>query len=101
MLAVGCLRHFKERAIECPNAISLVGTNDLLFMDAVNPGLTTIKTPTAELGNQAAAILTAMIKGQPVYRDRVVLTPQLLVRESVMSRKVIAIARSSPTRSRM
>ena len=42
MLAVGCLTHFKEQAIECLNAISLVGMNDLLFMDAVNPGMTTI-----------------------------------------------------------
>ena len=101
MLAVGCLRSFRERGIACPNDISLVGMNDMLFMDAIDPGLTTIRTPTAELGNQAAAILIAMIKGQPVQSDRVVLKPELLVRDSVMSRKAINMARSLPTKSRM
>jgi LacI family transcriptional regulator len=92
MLAVGCLRHFKERGIDCPNGISLVGMNDMLFMDAINPGLTTIKTPTAELGNRASAILIAMIKGQPIHSDRVVLKPNLLTRDSVAHRKMKSFA---------
>jgi LacI family transcriptional regulator len=100
MLAVGCLRHFKDRGIDCPNAISLVGMNDMLFMDAIDPALTTVKTPTAELGNQASAILISMIRGQPVRSDRVVLKPDLLVRDSVASRKIRNLVKSPPARQR-
>jgi LacI family transcriptional regulator len=93
MLAVGCLRHFKDHGIDCPADISLVGMNDMLFMDAINPGLTTIRTPTAELGSQASAILISMIKGQALHSDRVVLKPDLLVRDSVASREVRSAVR--------
>lgn len=100
MLAVGCLRHFKDRSIDCPNEISLVGMNDMLFMDAINPALTTIRTPTAELGSQASAILISMIKGQAVRSDRVVLKPDLLIRDSVASRKIRNAGRSSSASQR-
>jgi LacI family transcriptional regulator len=100
MLAVGCLRHFKDRGIDCPTDISLVGMNDMLFMDAINPALTTIRTPTAELGSQASAILISMIKGQALQSDRIVLKPDLLVRDSVASRKARSAAGSSLAKQR-
>lgn len=100
MLAVGCLRHMKDRGIVCPNEISVVGMNDMLFMDAINPGLTTICTPTAELGNQASGILIAMIKGQPPPVERVVLKPELCLRESVAILAPAQTARSSRVRRR-
>jgi LacI family transcriptional regulator len=85
MLAVGCLRHLRDRNISCPGQISIVGMNDMLFMDAIAPALTTISTPTAELGTQASHLLISMIKGTPVQNHRIVLKPVLLVRESVAS----------------
>lgn len=73
----------------------LVGMNDMLFMDAIAPALTTISTPTAELGTQASHILIAMIKGTPVQNDRIVLTPVLLARDSVAAIKLPTRTRSS------
>ncbi|QND72643.1 substrate-binding domain-containing protein [Tardiphaga robiniae] len=95
MLAVGCLRHLRNKGISCPGSISLVGMNDMLFMDAIAPALTTISTPTAELGTQASHILIAMIKGTPVQNDRIVLTPVLLARDSVAAIKLPTRTRSS------
>ncbi|WP_441230464.1 LacI family DNA-binding transcriptional regulator [Tardiphaga sp. 215_C5_N2_1] len=95
MLAVGCLRHLRNKGISCPGSISLVGMNDMLFMDAIAPALTTVSTPTAELGTQASHILIAMIKGTPVQNDRIVLKPVLLARDSVATIKLPTKARSS------
>ena len=84
MLAVGALRHIEARRIRCPTDISLVGMNDMPFMDSIAPALTTIRTPTADLGKHAAEILVAMIHGAPIENRRVVLNPELVVRNSVM-----------------
>ena len=83
MLAVGALRHIKACNIRCPADISIMGMNDMPFADAIAPALTTIRTPTSELGKQAAAILVAMLNGMPVDNRRVVLTPELVIRSSV------------------
>lgn len=83
MLAVGCLRHFRNRNIACPGTISIVGMNDMLLMDAIAPPLTTVRTPTAELGRQAADLLISMIKGVPLPKDRIILKPELVIRNSV------------------
>ncbi|WP_407179133.1 LacI family DNA-binding transcriptional regulator [Bradyrhizobium sp. STM 3562] len=83
MLAVGALRYLKSCDIHCPNDISIVGMNDMPFMDSIAPALTTIRTPTADLGDRAAAILIAMINGTPIESRRVVLQPELVVRGSV------------------
>jgi LacI family transcriptional regulator len=101
MLAVGALRHLEARKIRCPGDISMIGMNDMPFMDSIAPALTTIRTPTADLGKHAAEILVAMIHGAAVENRRVVLNPELVVRNSVaaanqtIAPEYIGIARST------
>lgn len=83
MLAVGALRHLQASKIRCPADISIVGMNNMQFMDAIAPALTTIHTPTAELGVRAAALLIAMINETTIETNRIVLKPELVVRDSV------------------
>jgi LacI family transcriptional regulator len=83
MLAVGALRHLQSLGIRCPANISIIGMNDMPFMDAIAPPLTTIRTPTAELGKHAAAILVDMINVTPIQNRQVELEPELVVRKSV------------------
>jgi len=83
MLAVGALRHLEARGIRCPTDVSIVGMNDMSFMDRIAPPLTTIRTPTANLGKHAADILVAMINGVPIEDNQVVLSPELIIRNSV------------------
>ncbi|MDB5618155.1 LacI family DNA-binding transcriptional regulator [Tardiphaga sp.] len=97
MLAVGCLRHLRDRNIACPAEISLVGMNDMLFMDATAPALTTIHTPTAELGTQASNLLISLIKGTPVPNERIVLKPTLVIRASVAAAQREGVKLSAPS----
>ena len=83
MLAVGALRQLEVHGMHCPRDISIIGMNDMPFMDSIAPALTTVRTPTAELGKHAAEILVAMIHGTAIENRRVVLTPELVVRNSV------------------
>jgi LacI family transcriptional regulator len=85
MLAVGALRQLEAHGIRCPADISIVGMNDMAFMDSISPALTTVRTPTADLGKHAAEILVAMIHGTSIDNRRVVLNPALVIRNSVTS----------------
>jgi LacI family transcriptional regulator len=82
MLAIGCLSALHRRGIKCPGDMSLIGMNDMLFMDAVNPPLTTMRTPSRELGLQAANLLIDLIDGQQIEDGKHVLASSLIVRSS-------------------
>ncbi|UZE50698.1 LacI family DNA-binding transcriptional regulator [Rhodopseudomonas sp. P2A-2r] len=82
MLAIGCLSALNSRTIRCPDDISLVGMNDMLFMDAVNPPLTTMRTPSHDLGRKAADLLIGLIEGKAIARTKLVLPSDLIVRAS-------------------
>jgi LacI family transcriptional regulator len=82
MLAVGALRQLEAHGMHCPDDISIIGMNDMPFMDRIAPALTTVRTPAAGLGKQAAEILVAMIHGATIENRRVVLTPELVDRNS-------------------
>jgi LacI family transcriptional regulator len=101
MLAVGALRHLQACNIHCPTDVSVIGMNDMAFMDAIAPALTTIRTPTSDLGKEAAELLIAMINGAPIQNRRVVLKPTLVVRDSVAAphERDQNITRAAPAQS--
>lgn len=82
IIALGCLDAMGEAGILCPENISIVGNNDILFLSRMNPALTTISIPKYEMGAQAASILLDEIDG--TARDPMVLRmqPKLVVRNS-------------------
>src|ERR1700723_1273344 len=79
----------------------IVAPNDMPFMDSIAPALPPTRTPTADLGKHAAEILVAMIHGAAIENRRVVLNPELVVRNSVapvnqtIAPEYIDIARST------
>jgi LacI family transcriptional regulator len=72
----------KERALLCPQDISLVGHNDIPLIDVVSPSLTTIRIEHREMGRIAANMLTEKIKSGSIEIRHVVLRPKLVVRGS-------------------
>jgi LacI family transcriptional regulator len=82
MLALGCYDVLAERGIACPDDVSVVGFNDMPFVDKLRPALTTVHIPHHDLGTEAARLLLAQMAD---FRreDRPVLMPVgLAVRES-------------------
>lgn len=61
MLALGCYDVFRERGISCPDELSIVGFNDMPFIDNFAPPLTTVHIPNRDIGAEAAALLLESI----------------------------------------
>jgi LacI family transcriptional regulator len=82
MLAVGCYSTLDECGLSCPEDISVVGFNDMPFIDRLRPPLTTIRFPHYQVGTEAAQLLLERIAehGGPV--KILYLAPELIVRGS-------------------
>ena len=64
MLAVGCFAALDEAGLRCPADLSVVGFNDMPFIDRLRPPLTTIRFPHYQVGTEAAQLLLERIAGQ-------------------------------------
>src|SRR5438270_2405194 len=54
LMAIGCYDTLEKRGLVCPDDISVVGFNDMPFVDRLRPPLTTIRIPLREIGQEAA-----------------------------------------------
>jgi LacI family transcriptional regulator len=88
MLAVGCYAALDEAELTCPADISVVGFNDMPFIDRLRPPLTTIRFPHYQVGTEAAHLLLERISGHGGPVKILYLAPELVVRGST--------ARSAP-----
>ena len=78
LIALGCYDVFAERDIACPEDVSVVGFNDMPFLDKLRPPLTTVGVPHHELGAEAARMLLDCIE-EPQRHPRSLLLPVSLV----------------------
>jgi LacI family transcriptional regulator len=84
MLAVGCYGAFDELGVRCPQDVSIIGFNDMPFIDRLRPPLSTVRFPHYQLGTEAANLLLERIgtDGGPV--KILYLAPELVVRGSTV-----------------
>ncbi len=85
LLALGAYDVLRERGLECPKDISIVGHNDMPLVDLVHPPLTTIRISHREMGWMAADILQQALDGGGSTLRNVVLPPELVIRSSTSS----------------
>ncbi|WP_233837380.1 LacI family DNA-binding transcriptional regulator [Paraburkholderia sp. ZP32-5] len=79
ILAFGCLAECMAAKIEVPRELSITGFDDLDFAAHLNPPLTTMQVPAAEMGAQAGRFLVDMLEGGSPL-DRVELEARLVIR---------------------
>lgn len=82
LLALGCYDYMYQNSIVCPDDLSVVGFNDMQFVDKVRPGLTTVALPQYEIGARAAELLLERIRHPSTPVREVVLPVALVVRGS-------------------
>jgi LacI family transcriptional regulator len=81
-IAIGVLQATRQAGIDVPDGLSLVGFDDMPFAELVDPPLTTIRQPVAEMGRVAFERLLAQINktdAEPLTR----LPVRLVIRKSV------------------
>ena len=82
LLALGIYDALRERGLHCPADISVVGHNDMPYVDMLSPPLTTVRIAQRRMGNQAARLLLDAIADPSAHREHMVLEPRLIVRMS-------------------
>ncbi|HUC92179.1 MAG TPA: LacI family DNA-binding transcriptional regulator [Paenibacillus sp.] len=87
LMAVGAMKLFREKRINIPEDISLVGFDDIELASLIQPALTTIHQPMKEVGIIAAQKLIALLNGQPAEEKQSVVATNLIVRESCGAKK--------------
>jgi LacI family transcriptional regulator len=86
LIALGCYDVFTERGISCPEQISVVGFNEMPFLDKMRPPLTTVSVPQYELGAEAARMLLDTIDEPDRHTRSVLLPTSLVIRRSTARR---------------
>jgi LacI family transcriptional regulator len=74
LLALGCYDVMEERGLRCPDDLSVMGFNDMPFIDKLRPPLTSVRVPHYEVGAEAARMLTETLQ-DPTRHPRSVLLP--------------------------
>jgi LacI family transcriptional regulator len=82
LLAEQAWRVFRARGLRLPDDISLVGFDDVPWMEMVSPGITVVAQPTEELGRRAAHLLLRRITDPDSQHVVERLEPRLVVRGS-------------------
>lgn len=81
-LAQGALLAALRLKIAVPERIAVAGFNDLTGSDQMQPTLTTVRTPRAEMGTAAAEMLLALMRGRDLPSATVDVGYDLIVRDS-------------------
>ncbi len=81
MLALGAMKALKERGINIPGNVKIVGCDDILFSSVTTPSLTTIRIKKYEIGYEAFKLLIKVLRGKKRIEKKV-LDVELIVRES-------------------
>jgi LacI family transcriptional regulator len=82
LLALGIYDALSERGLKCPADVSVVGHNDMPYVDMLSPPLTTVRIAQREMGEAVARLLLERIADPAMRRERIVLGPILVVRGS-------------------
>ncbi|MGH3301200.1 MAG: LacI family DNA-binding transcriptional regulator [Streptosporangiaceae bacterium] len=86
MLAVGFYLALDEAGLACPGDLSVVGFNDMPFIDMLRPPLTTVAFSHYQVGAHAADLLIERLNGGTGPAKVIYVVPELVVRGSTAPR---------------
>lgn len=82
-MAIGVMKAARDRGLDVPRELSIVGFDDLPMASRVWPNLTTVRLPIRDMGRMAAEKLTARSRGlDPATLVQPEVDPSLVVRDS-------------------
>ena len=82
--AIGAIGALREKGLNVPGDVSVVGFDDIQSAAFQNPALTTVRQPLRKMGMIAAETVLRRIArpGMDTVTSRVMVEPELVVRES-------------------
>src|SRR6185437_16087965 len=82
LLAIGCYGAFDDLGLRCPEDVSIIGFNDMPFIDRLRPSLSSVRFPHYKLGTEAAKLLLERIEDADSPVKILYLAPELVARGS-------------------
>jgi LacI family transcriptional regulator len=86
VLAIGVIKGLHRLGVAVPDDISVIGVDNILLAEVVEPELTTVSSPLRSQGQTAVRNLVAMIGGAVPTGEPLVLPVKLVVRQSTGQR---------------
>lgn len=83
LLAIGLAAGLREHGITIPDDIAMVGIDDLFLARLMNPPMTSLRQPLAEMAEAAIACLVGDT-GEAVPATGLIFPPELIVRQSTV-----------------
>jgi LacI family transcriptional regulator len=86
-LAVGALRAFREKGVEVPEDVSLIGFNNDVIDEYLDVPLTSMTQPKYEMGKKAVELLLERIdEGKRPKREysHIMIKPTIVIRSSAV-----------------
>ena len=81
-MAFGAINVLRQRGMDVPTDVSVIGFDNLFFGQAFYPPLTTVSQPRNLIGRQAMAMLLELLSGNTLTQTRVILPTHLNIRSS-------------------
>ena len=82
LIALGAMQALKANGIKVPERVSLIGFDDISFSEVMEPGLTTIRVFTKELGQAAVRRLIDLINNPTQAKSCIRIYNELVIRGS-------------------
>ena len=81
-IAIEVMRELRRHELRIPEEVAVMGVDNLDFVGLLSPGLTTVDVQQSEMGIKSAELLLGKIFEPDKEIQEIILTPQLIVRES-------------------
>ena len=88
MIAIYLLKIFSNNRIKVPEDISIIGFDNIVFSDYTYPRLTTVEQDMRKIGEIATENLITKIEKNRYKKNKVLLNPKLIIRDSVLNKKI-------------
>jgi DNA-binding LacI/PurR family transcriptional regulator len=98
--AIGAIRALRDVGLRVPSDVSVIGFDDIRAAALISPSLTTVRQPLREMGWTASEYLLGRLQGTEEFREQIVISPELTVRESTAAVSLAARAPSSSSKTR-
>ena len=80
--AIGVMQCLKNKGIEIPDRISVIGFDDVEADLFIDPPLTTIRVPKLEMGTEAIQLILRIINNKNIKAKKILVPVELIVRKS-------------------
>ncbi|VUD47751.1 HTH-type transcriptional repressor CytR [Thalassocella blandensis] len=81
-MAMSCISTLNDLGIHVPHDVSVMGFDNISYSAYMNPALTTVAQPMAEIGRKCMELILPQLEGEPMAESLHILPHELIVRKS-------------------